>query len=108
MLEHFGSAMTNLASTLNFNMTPAQKTKLLERSVFPDDGLPEELRAEFEQFVRERAQELISDVDDWLAAAARRPIKNPEQRTNTGVSVFQYVRPPDQRIEIDKHVNSTS
>jgi hypothetical protein len=108
MLEHFGSAMTNLASTLNFNMTPAQKTKLLERSVFPDDGLPEELRAEFEQFVRERAQELISDVDDWLAAAARRPIKNPEQRTNTGVSVFQYVRPPDQRIEVDKHVISTS
>jgi hypothetical protein len=107
MLEHFGSSMTNLASTLNFNMTPAQKTKLLERSVFPDDGLPEELRTEFDLFVRERAQELISDVDDWLAAAARRPIKNPERRTNTGVSVFQYVRPPHQRIEIDKHVIST-
>ncbi len=93
MLEHFGSAMTNLASTLNFNMTPAQKSKRLERSVFPDDGLPDELRAEFDQFVRERAQELISDVDDWLAAAARRPFKNPSQRTNTGVSVFQYVTP---------------
>ncbi|HEV7609648.1 MAG TPA: DUF6502 family protein [Steroidobacteraceae bacterium] len=108
MLEHFGSAMTNLASTLNFNMTPAQKTKLLERSVFPDDGLPEELRPEFEQFVREKAQELISDVDDWLAAAARRPIRNPEQRTNTGVSVFQYITPPDQRIDLEKHVISTS
>jgi hypothetical protein len=108
MLEHFGSAMTNLASTLDFNMTPAQKAKRLERSVFPDDGLPEELRTEFDQFVRERAQELISDVDDWLAAAARRPIKNPAQRTNTGVSVFQYVTPVDQRIELDKHVNSGS
>jgi hypothetical protein len=108
MLEHFGSAMTNLASTLDFNMTPAQKAKRLERSVFPDDGLPEELRAEFDQFVRERAQELISDVDDWLAAAARRPIKNPDQRTNTGVSVFQYVTPKDQRIELEKHVNSRS
>jgi hypothetical protein len=108
MLEHFGSAMTNLASTLDFNMTPAQKAKRLERSVFPDDGLPEELRAEFDQFVRERAQELISDVDDWLAAAARRPIKNPAQRTNTGVSVFQYVTPKDQRIELEKHVNSRS
>jgi hypothetical protein len=105
MLEHFGSAMTNLASTLDFNMTPDQKAKRLERSVFPDDGLPEELRTEFDQFVRERAQELISDVDDWLAAAARRPIKNPAQRTNTGVSVFQYVTPADQRIELEKHVN---
>jgi hypothetical protein len=108
MLEHFGSAMTNLAQTLNFNMTPAQTSKRLERSVFPDDGLPDELRAEFDQFVKERAQELISDVDDWLAAAARRPIQHPTQRTNTGVSVFQYVSPPDQRIDLAKHVISGS
>jgi len=108
MLEHFGSAMTNLASTLNFNMTPAQKSKRLERSVFPDDGLPDELQAEFDQFVRERAQELISDVDDWLAAAARRPIQNPAKRTNTGVSVFQYVAPPAQRVDLAKHVISGS
>jgi hypothetical protein len=108
MLEHFGSAMTNLASTLDFNMTPTQKSKRLERSVFPDDGLPEELHAEFDQFVRERAQELISDVDDWLAAATRRPIKNPTLRINTGVSVFRYVTPTDQRIELEKHVISES
>lgn len=108
MLEHFGSAMTNLASTLNFNMTPEQQSKRLERSVFPDDGLPDELRAEFDQFVRERAQELISDIDDWLAAAARRPIQKPSERTNTGVSVFQYVTPPDQRIDPRKHVISGS
>ena len=108
MLEHFGSAMTNLASTLNFNMTPSQKSKRLERSVFPDDGLPDELREEFDQFVRDRAQELISDVDDWLAAAARRPTQSPSKRTNTGVSVFQYVTPTDQRIELEKHVNSRS
>jgi hypothetical protein len=108
MLEHFGSAMTNLASTLDFNMTPAQKSKRLERSVFPDDGLPDELRAEFDQFVRERAQELISDVDDWLAAAARRSIQHPDKRTNTGVSVFQYVTPPEQRIELEKDVISGS
>ena len=108
MLEHFGSAMTNLASTLNFNMTPSQTSKRLERSVFPDDGLPDELREEFDQFVRDRAQELISDVDDWLAAAARRPIQNPNKRTNTGVSVFQYVAPADQPIELEKHVNSRS
>jgi hypothetical protein len=108
MLEHFGSAMTNLASTLDFNMTPTQKSKRLERSVFPDDGLPQELHAEFDQFVRERAQELISDVDDWLAAATRRPIQNPTLRVNTGVSVFQYVAPTDPRIELEKHVVSGS
>jgi hypothetical protein len=106
MLEHFGSAMTNLASTLNFNMTPDQQAKRLEQSVFPDDGLPEELMPEFDSFVRERARELISDVDDWLAAAARRPIKNPSQRANTGVHIFHFVAKTEQRIELDKHVIS--
>jgi hypothetical protein len=108
MLEHFGSAMTNLASTLNFNMTPEQKAKRLEKTVFPDDGLPEELMPEFEAFVRERAKELISDVDDWLAAAARRPIKNPSQRTNTGVHIFHFVAKTEQKIELEKHVISGS
>lgn len=106
MLEHFGSAMTNLASTLDYNMTPDQKSKRLEQTVFPDDGLPEELMPEFDAFVRERAKELISDVDDWLAAAARRPIKNPSQRAGTGVHIFHFVAKSEQRIEVTKHVVS--
>jgi hypothetical protein len=105
MLEHFGSAMTNLASTLNFNMTPDQKAKRLEQSVFPDDGLPEELMGEFDAFVRERARELISEVDDWLAAAAKRPISKPATYVTTGLSIFHYVSQQEQRLELDKQVH---
>jgi hypothetical protein len=108
MLEHFGTAMRNLASTLNFNMTPAQRAKRLERSVFPDDGLPNEFIEEYDAYVRERAQQLISDVDDWLADAARRPIKDPASRTNLGVSVYQYVAPNEQKIDLKKQVISGS
>jgi hypothetical protein len=106
MLEQFGSTMRNLASTLNHNMSPAQKTKRIERSVFPDDGLPNELIEEYDAFVRERAQQLISDIDDWLAAAARRPIANSTQRTKLGVSVYQYVTPSEQRIDLVNQVIS--
>ena len=106
MVEHFGTAMRNLASTLDFNMTPAQKKKRIERSVFPDDGLPDEFLDEYDAFVRERAQQLISDVDDWLAAVARRPVSNPSSRTSLGVSVYQYVVPSEQRIDLVKQVNS--
>ena len=104
MLEHFGTTMRNLASTLNHNMTPAQKAKRLERSVFPDDGLPNELLEEYDAFVRERAQQLISDVDDWLASAARRPVADSSSRTNLGVSVYQYVVPNEQKIELSSQV----
>jgi hypothetical protein len=106
MLEHFGSAMTNLASTLHFNMTPNSPSKRLERSVFPGEGLPEEFIQEFDQYVRERAHAMLSEVDDWLADLERRPIKNPRARIAAGVSVFQYVAPPDARIILSKHVIS--
>lgn len=108
MLEHFGTTMRNLASTLNHNMTPSQKVKRLERSVFPDDGLPNELLEEYDAFVRERAKQLISDVDDWLAAAARRPVADKDSRTNLGVSVYQYVVPTEQKIELPKQRNTGS
>lgn len=108
MLEHFGTTMRNLAATLNHNMTPAQKAKRLERSVFPDDGLPDELIDEYDAFVRERAQQLISDVDDWLAAAARRPVADGTGRTNLGVSVYQFVVPTEQKIELANQVKSGS
>lgn len=104
MLEHFGTAMRNLASTLNHNMTPAQPRKRLERSVFPDEGLPDELLDEFDAFVRERARQLISDVDDWLADAARRPVSAQSSRTNLGVSVYQYVNPAEQKLDLKKQV----
>lgn len=106
MLEHFGMAMRNLASTLDFNMTPHRLKKRIERSVFPDDGLPNELLDEYDAFVRERAQQLISDVDDWLAAAARKPISNPADRTKLGVSVYQYVVPTEQLIDLKAQVIS--
>jgi hypothetical protein len=104
MLEHFGTAMRNLASTLDFNLTPSQRNKRIERTVFPDDGLPNELIEEFDAFARERAQQLISDVDDWLAAAARRPIKEPLLRTNLGISVYQYVNPIEQKLDLQSQV----
>ena len=106
MLEQFGANMRNLASTLNHNMSPSQKTKRIERSVFPDDGLPNELMDEYDAYVRERAAQLISDVDDWLAAAARRPIAKSALRTNVGVSVYQYVTPTEQPIDLATQVIS--
>jgi Family of unknown function (DUF6502) len=106
MLEHFGKTMRNLASTLDFNMTPSQSHKRIERSVFPDDGLPDELIKDYDSFVRERAQQLISDVDDWLAEAARRPVKDSKNRTQLGVSVYQYVVPGERSIQLSEHVTS--
>jgi hypothetical protein len=104
MLEHFGKSMTNLASTLHFNMTPSSLAKRLERSVFPAEGIAEELFQEFDAYVRERAHAMLSDIDDWLANAARKPTSASSIRVATGVSVFHYVAPSDAQIILSKHV----
>ena len=90
MLEHFGNTLANLASTLEFNMGDVDSPKRLERSVFADNGLEPESLPEFERFARERVQQLISDIDDWLARHGRL-ISHEEQRVATGVSIFHYV-----------------
>jgi hypothetical protein len=104
MLEHFGTSMANLASTLEFNMTPNSRSKRIERSVSLGEGLPEEFFQEFEAYVRERGHAMLSEVDDWLAATARRPTQNPKARVATGISVYHFVAPTDARIALNQHV----
>ncbi len=98
MLEHFGNTLTNLANTLEYNMDPGNQIKRLERSVFPDDGMPEELVDEFNQFVRLLVQELINDVENWVSDSTKGRVFANKPRLSTGLSIFHYVvKAPDER-----------
>jgi hypothetical protein len=92
MLEHLGNTLNNLAETLEFNMGDPEAPKRLERSVFADNGLEVASLPAFEKFSRSRVQQLITDLDDWLARYGR--IFNDEApRVTTGISIFHYVKP---------------
>jgi len=93
MLEYFGNAMTDLATTIQHNMASEAPAKRLERSVFADHGLrPGQLPA-FEKFARARVQQLIVDVDNWLANESKRDGTHEEgEVVDVGINVFQYVR----------------
>jgi hypothetical protein len=92
MLEHFGNTLTNLAETLEFNMGEPDSPKRLERSVFADNGLEPESLPEFEKYARARVQQLIAEIDDWLAKYGR-VLSDDRPRVATGISVFHYVAP---------------
>ena len=89
-LERFGNTMASLANTIQHNIENAETPKRLERSVFADNGLEPEQLPEFDRFARERVQQLISDIDDWLA---KRSPANPDRKdlVNTGISIFHYI-----------------
>ncbi|RYG18793.1 hypothetical protein EON82_22190 [bacterium] len=92
MLEHLGNTLTNLAETLEFNMRDPEAPKRLERSVFADNGLEMTTLPQFEKFARGRVQQLITDLDDWLARYGR-VLNDDEPRATTGISIFHYVKP---------------
>jgi hypothetical protein len=101
MLEHLGNSLTNLASTLEFNMDPAQPRKRLERAVFPEHGLPPEQVIEFDAFIRGQAHELITRIEDWLAN-----LEPPRQTVakiamvQTGLAFFHFIKHPEDEAPL--------
>jgi hypothetical protein len=91
MLEYFGNTVTNLTSTLEHNMDRAVSNKRLQRSVFADRGLTDSQIAEFQVFATKKVQELMVELDNWLADAPP-PRPGAEPIRDVGVSVFQYIR----------------
>ena len=92
MLEYFGNTITNLTTTLEFNMDPARDSKRLQRSVYADRGLTASQIAEFESYAKAKAQEFMVEVDNWLADTFSKEEAADGPVFDVGISVFQYVR----------------
>jgi len=90
-VRHFGSQVRCFVDTLDFNMRKAAPGRgRFERIVFADEGLIPEDVEEFDSFLRERGQQLLIELDDWLAARPRP--KEGEPSVHTGVGVYHYIR----------------
>lgn len=99
-IECFGAALGRLAETLEYNFNPANaENKRLERFVTIDKGLPRRALPEFESYARERADQLLKDLDDWLAPYSNSVTSGFGPRTGTGVHVFLFLDPPSTTHE---------
>ena len=97
-IEYFGNTLTRLTETLEFNMNPKNSTKRLERFVVADRGLPPDVVPKFEAYARDRATELLLDLDNWLTPYSAPGTAEESARIPTGLNVFLYVEPsPDER-----------
>jgi len=99
-IECFGAAVGRLAETLEYNFNPANAdNKRLERFVAVDKGLPSRAVPEFESFARHRADQLLADLDDWLAPYSNSVTTGFGPRVGTGVHVFLFLDPPSTAQE---------
>jgi hypothetical protein len=73
-------------------MNEKNPTKRLERSVYAHKGLTTEELKLFENYMRERVQTIIADIDDWLGRLDTPDESEPAvTRYVAGLSVFQYI-----------------
>jgi hypothetical protein len=90
--QYWGTALARVIETheYNFNSRNAED-KRLERSVFADHGLSEELLPAFHSAAQERADKYLYDLDDWLAQHADAGRSPTGPRVQIGVHVFFYM-----------------
>jgi Family of unknown function (DUF6502) len=100
MLEYFGNTVTNLTSTLEHNMDRRVARKRIQRSVLADRGLSDRQVAELNRFAAERVQQLMVDLDNWLADVPADADCEPAKIRDVGISVFEYVRSRESEPEL--------
>lgn len=94
-IDYFANTLIRLIETHEHNFEPENsEKKRLDRTVFPDRRLPVHLLPEFHAFARERANQLLSDLDDWLDRLSDASVRDSDNLAETGLHLFLYVDEP--------------
>jgi hypothetical protein len=97
-LDRFGHLVRNFIETQDFNRTePDPAKRLFERQVVADEGIRLSDLPKFQDYVRERGQFLLEEIDDWLSKLEPHDEKHPEPIVHTGVGIFHYIRNTDDQ-----------
>lgn len=94
-LERVGRGVHNFVHTIEMNMQKTGPGKgRFERTVRPDTGIRAQDLPLFDQYVRQRSQALLEDIDNWLTKLEE-PTKKDEV-IQTGVGIYHFVVEDDE------------
>ena len=89
-LERVGRGVHNFVHTIEMNMQKAGPGKgRFERTVRPDAGIRAQDLPLFDQYVRQKSQALLEDIDNWLSK-----LEEPGKKDvviQTGVGIYHFV-----------------
>jgi len=90
--ERTGGVIRNYINTIDFNMTKSAPGKgRFERMAVADDGIRKEDMPQFDQYIRDRCQALLEEIDNWLTKLPKPDPKKGDVVVKTGVGVHHYV-----------------
>ncbi len=90
--ERTGVVVRNFVNTVDFNMTKSAPGKgRFERHVTADDGIRKEDLPKFDQYLRERCQALLEEMDNWLAGLPKPDPVQGDEVIHTGIGIYHYM-----------------
>src|SRR5262245_17312370 len=90
-VRHFGITARNFMDTLDVNLRKVGPGKgRFERRVLADEGMSIGDLADFDAFVRDRGQQFLVEVDDWISA--KDPPRTDAETVHAGIGVYLYMR----------------
>ena len=108
-LERVGSGVHNFATTIETNMQKKAPGKgLFERYVWRPGGIKKSDLPAFDQYIRERGQNLLDEVDNWLSKLEEPDQKDQEDIVNTGLGIYHYVVKEESDKDIDELLDDRS
>jgi hypothetical protein len=97
-IDALGKGLSRLADTLDFNNAREPgREKRFERHVVTDIGLTEDQYRHFTVYLRQRCEQFLFTLDDWLAmqegriGPAKKPERLPKRKMITGVGVYHFL-----------------
>jgi hypothetical protein len=90
--ERAGGVIRNFVNTIDFNMTKSAPGKgRFERQAVADDGIRRQDIPQFDQYLRERCQALLEEIDNWLTKLPKPDPNGGDEVVRTGVGVYHYM-----------------
>jgi len=91
-LERVGTGVHNFATTIETNMQKEGPGKgLFERYVWRPGGIRQSDLPAFNEYIRERGQGLLDEIDNWLSNLEAPDDGEPKETVNTGLGIYHYV-----------------
>ena len=91
LLERFGDVGHNFFSTAAKNIEKKGQTAgLFERVVYAEEAQSDEILAQFDEFIKQRGQDFLEELDNWFVLRQGKSDKSLERR-QTGFGMYHYV-----------------
>ena len=96
--ERVGEVVKNFIDTVDFNLQKDESgVSRFERIVYSPEGIRNEDMDKFNQFIKERCQILLEEIDNWIAQLDLPDGVERRDITHSGVGIYQYIERPNEK-----------